>query len=281
MSVWAASAPAGMTTFAPLASVTVPPVAPMPAGGGGGFPPSFSLPPPPQPAQNARIKTAIHFMLIPVKTVADTENYDDFRRNRTERGMAVKMTPMTEEASLTDLIRRAQNGETGALQSVFEVTYEELRMLARGRLQAGGRSSVALDTTALVHECYLRFATAKRLSVEDRVHFFRYAGRAMRSVIVDLARGALRAKRGSGEHAVTLGTTISESTSAGEEQVLHVHEALEELAQVDPRLVQVVEMRYFAGLTEVEIAAALGVTDRTIRRDWEKARMFLAEALAE
>jgi RNA polymerase sigma factor (sigma-70 family) len=78
-----------------------------------------------------------------------------------------------------------------------------------------------------------------------------------------------------------LSTTISESTSAGEEQVLRVHEALEELAQVDPRLVQVVEMRYFAGLTEVEIAGALGVTDRTIRRDWEKARMLLAEALAD
>ncbi len=184
------------------------------------------------------------------------------------------------ESSLTDLIQRAQNGEAGALQSVFEVTYEELRMLARSRLQSGGRSA-ALDTTALVHECYLRFATAKRLSVEDRVHFFRYAGRAMRSVIVDLARGALRVKRGSGANPVTLGTTISESTSAGEEQVLRVHEALEELAEVDPRLVQVVEMRYFAGLTEGEIAGALGVTDRTVRRDWEKARLLLAEALAD
>jgi RNA polymerase sigma factor (TIGR02999 family) len=187
---------------------------------------------------------------------------------------------MVEELSLTDLIQRAQNGEAGALQSMFEVTYDELRLLARGRLQGGGRSA-SLDTTALVHECYLRFATAKRLSVEDRVHFFRYAGRAMRCVIVDLARGAVRTKRGSGAQPVSLSTTISESTSAGEEQVLRVHEALEELAQVDPRLVQVVEMRYFAGLTEPEIAAALGLTDRTIRRDWEKAKLLLAEALAE
>jgi RNA polymerase sigma factor (TIGR02999 family) len=186
---------------------------------------------------------------------------------------------MREDASLTDLIRRAQNGETGALQSVFEITYEELRRLARSRLQGNDRAG-ALDTTGLVHECYLRFAAAKRLSVEDRVHFFRYAGSAMRSVIVDMARGALRAKRGSGEHHVTLSTTISESTSAGEEQVLRVHEALDDLAQIDPRLVQVVEMRYFAGMTETEIAAALGVTDRTIRRDWEKARLLLAQALA-
>ncbi|HEX6397267.1 MAG TPA: ECF-type sigma factor [Steroidobacteraceae bacterium] len=191
---------------------------------------------------------------------------------------------MVEEASLTDLIHRAQNGEAGALQSVFEVTYEELRQLARGRLRSAGRVA-ALDTTALVHECYLRFANAKRLSVEDRVHFFRYAGRAMRSVIVDLARGALRAKRGSGEAHVSLSTTLVEasgaSTSAGEELVLRVHEALEELAQVDPRLVQVVEMRYFAGLTEGEIGAALGVTERTVRRDWEKARLLLAEVLGQ
>lgn len=183
---------------------------------------------------------------------------------------------MSCEALLGDLIRRAQNGETGALQSVFAITYEELRRLARGRLQGTDRS---LDTTALVHECYLRFAAAKRLSVEDRVHFFRYAGTAMRSVIVDVARGALRAKRGAGADAVPLSTTISESMTAGEEQVLRVHEALDELAQVDPRLVQVVEMRYFAGMTETEIAAALGVTDRTIRRDWEKARLLLAQAL--
>lgn len=190
------------------------------------------------------------------------------------------MSAMSEQqTSLTDLIRRVQDGETGALQSVFELTYQELRHLARNRLQTVERVAV-LDTTGLVHECYLRLATAKRLAVEDRVHFFRYAGRAMRSVIVDMARGALRAKRGSGERPLSLSTTISESTTAGEEQVLRVHEALDDLAQVDPRLVQVVEMRYFAGMTEADIAAALGVTDRTIRRDWEKARLLLAQALA-
>jgi RNA polymerase sigma factor (TIGR02999 family) len=184
-----------------------------------------------------------------------------------------------QQTSLTDLIRRAQDGETGALQSVFELTYDDLRRMARNRLQMTERAAV-LDTTGLVHECYLRLANAKQLAVEDRAHFFRYAGRAMRSVIVDMARGALRGKRGSGQKPVFLSTTISESTSAGEEQVLQVHEALDDLAQIDPRLVQVVEMRYFAGMTEADIAAALGVTDRTIRRDWEKARLLLAQALA-
>jgi RNA polymerase sigma factor (TIGR02999 family) len=184
-----------------------------------------------------------------------------------------------QQTSLTDLIRRVHDGETGALQSVFELTYDELRRLARNRLQTVQRAAV-LDTTMLVHECYLRLASAKKLAVEDRVHFFRYAGRAMRCVIVDMARGALRTKRGSGERPLALSTTICESTSAAEEEVLRVHDALDDLAQVDPRLVQVVEMRYFAGMTEADIAAALGVTDRTIRRDWEKARLLLAQALA-
>jgi RNA polymerase sigma factor (TIGR02999 family) len=189
-------------------------------------------------------------------------------------------TVSEQQTSLTDLIRRVHDGETGALQSVFELTYDELRRLARYRLQTVERAAV-LDTTGLVHECYLRLASAKKLAVEDRVHFFRYAGRAMRCVIVDMARGALRTKRGNGERPLSLSTTICESTSAAaEEEVLSVHDALDDLAQIDPRLVQVVEMRYFAGMTEADIATALGVTDRTIRRDWEKARLLLARALA-
>ena len=189
-------------------------------------------------------------------------------------------TVSEQQTSLTDLIRRVHDGETGALQSVFELTYDELRRLARYRLQTVERAAV-LDTTGLVHECYLRLASAKKLAVEDRVHFFRYAGRAMRCVIVDMARGALRTKRGNGERPLSLSTTICESTSAAaEEEVLSVHDALDDLAQIDPRLVQVVEMRYFAGMTEADIATALGVTDRTIRQDWEKARLLLARALA-
>src|SRR4029079_876811 len=189
-------------------------------------------------------------------------------------------TVSEQQTSLTDLIRRVHDGETGALQSVFELTYDELRRLARYRLQTVERAAV-LDTTGLVHECYLRLASAKTLAVEDRVHFFRYAGRAMRCVIVDMARGALRTKRGNGERPLSLSTTICESTSAAaEEEVLSVHDALDDLAQIDPRLVQVVEMRYFAGMTEADIATALGGAARTIRRDWEKARLLLARALA-
>jgi RNA polymerase sigma factor (TIGR02999 family) len=181
--------------------------------------------------------------------------------------------------SLTDLIQRARNGESGALQAVFDTTYVELHRMASNRLRPT-RRDVLLDTTALVHECFMRFANAQRLRIEDRVHFFRYAGQVMRSVIVDLARAALAERRGGEARAVTLNTSIAESTSRAEDEIVRVHEALEELAQFDPRLVHVVELRYFAGLTEVEVAEALGVTDRTVRRDWEKARLLLAKALA-
>ena len=186
---------------------------------------------------------------------------------------------MTDAASLTDLIRSARGGDSAALQSVFQVTYDELRRMAHNRLRVVNRNTL-LDTTALVHECFIRFANAKQLAAGDRVHFFRYAGQAMRSVIVDLARASLAERRGGAADHLPLSTTIGDSLAAGEQEVLRVHEALDGLAQFDGRLVQVVEMRYFAGMTEIEIAEVLGVTERTVRRDWEKARLLLAQALA-
>jgi RNA polymerase sigma factor (TIGR02999 family) len=184
---------------------------------------------------------------------------------------------MADAASLTDLIHSARS--SAALQSVFQLTYDELRRMAHNRLRVVNRNTL-LDTTALVHECFIRFANAKQLAASDRVHFFRYAGQAMRSVIVDLARASLAERRGGAADHVPLNTTIGDSVAAGEQEVLRVHEALDGLAQYDGRLIQVVEMRYFAGMTEAEIAEALGITDRTVRRDWEKARLLLAQALA-
>ena len=177
------------------------------------------------------------------------------------------------------MIRRAQSGDGVALQSVFESTYEELRRMARNRLRPHERD-VVLDTTSLVHECFLRFADAERLTIADRLHFFRYAGHAMRSVIVDLARASLAERRGGGATLQPLSTTIGDSAAAGEQQILRIHEALDDLAKYDPRLVQVVEMRYFSGMTEKEVAGALGLSDRTVRRDWEKARLLLAQELS-
>lgn len=181
--------------------------------------------------------------------------------------------------NLTELIHLAQGGDAQAVDALFQATYPELRRLARARLRSGGRHTL-LDTTSVVHEWYVRFVRAGRLRLEDRTHFMRYAGRAMRTVIVDFARKRGAARRGGGADKEGLALREAEGAAAGEEQILKVHEAVEQLARLDPRMAQVVELRYFVGLTEEEIAGILGLTDRTVRRDWEKARLFLAEALA-
>lgn len=185
---------------------------------------------------------------------------------------------MSDAASLTDLLQDAQQGDRAALRSVFDVMYQELRVVARKRLAQNVRNTF-LDTTALVHESYLRLVNSERLPVASRRHFMRYAGHVMRSVIVDFVREGLAQRRGGDAPHVTLDSQLIDGAQPGESEILRVNDALEELARRDPRLVQVVEMRYFAGMTETEIADALDITDRTVRRDWEKARVLLAEAL--
>lgn len=183
------------------------------------------------------------------------------------------------ETSLTDLIRLASDGDEAALRQLFDATYKDLHRLARMRLTHNARG-VLLDTTSLVHESYLRFASAGELNVTGKQHFLRYAANVMRSVIVDYVRERKAQRRGGEAPHLTLNTQAQAEGLDGGDEILRVHEALEELSRYDPRLVRVVEMRYFAGMTENEIADALGITDRTVRRDWEKARLLLAEALA-
>jgi RNA polymerase sigma factor (TIGR02999 family) len=155
--------------------------------------------------------------------------------------------------------------------------YRQLRMLARARLRRGGRETL-LDTTALVHEAYLRIAGVAMDSAEQR-SFFAYASRTMRSVIVDFARKRQTERRGGDVCIVTLIGSLAERQPAAADDIVRVHEALDELARIDARLAQVVEMRYFAGLAELQIAQALGISERTVRRDWDKARLLLARVL--
>jgi len=185
---------------------------------------------------------------------------------------------MTESPNLTELIHRAQGGDGRAVDDLFQATYPELRRLARARLRSGGRHTL-LDTTSLVHEWYIRFVRSGRVRIEDRQHFMRYAGRAMRTVIVDFARRRAAARRGGGVVKVSDTAEQARAGGEGEQEILRVHEALDQLERLEPRMARVVELRYFVGLTEQEIALTLGLTDRTVRRDWEKARLLLAEAL--
>lgn len=179
---------------------------------------------------------------------------------------------------ITALLQRAGAGERGALDEIFELLYPELRRLAHTRLAGHVRDS-AMDTSVLVHECYLKLVGGRQLTPQDRAHFLGYAAHAMRSVIVGTVSAARRDRRGGDAVHVTMSTSLLEGVAAAEDDILDVDAALADLARLDERLARVVEMRYFGGLSEIEIAAALGVTDRTVRRDWEKARLLLATAL--
>ncbi len=179
---------------------------------------------------------------------------------------------------VTGLIERARGGDRAAFDRLFELLYPELRRIAHARLSRNVRDTL-LDTTALVNECYLKFAQAERLTPGDRVHFLAYAANVMRSIIVDAARAGLAQRRGGDAEHVTLNTEAAEGAQSPEDEILDVDAALTELAKLDPRLVRVVEMRYFGGMKDSEIAQALGLTDRTVRRDWEKARLLLGKAL--
>src|ERR1700681_2654350 len=179
---------------------------------------------------------------------------------------------------LTVLLGQIRGGDAEARAALFAAAYPELHRMARARLRDGGRS-VVLDTTGLVHESYLRFVRVGELRVEDRRAFFAYASQVMRSVIVNSVRERIAQKRGGSAQPLTLSTQLGATVADGEESIMKVHEALEELAKVEPRMAQVVEMRYFGGYSEREMAETLGVTERTVERDWEKARLILAAAL--
>ena len=179
---------------------------------------------------------------------------------------------------LATLFANARAGDQQAIGQIFSLLYPDLKAIARSRLRRNQRLTM-LDTTVLVHESFLRFEKLGQVALADRQHFLAYAARVIRNVIVDIVRHEHADKRGGGAAVRTLDTSFMETVADDGRDVIAVAEALETLAVMDARLASVVEMRYFAGFTEDEIASALGVTARTVRRDWEKARALLAVAL--
>lgn len=179
---------------------------------------------------------------------------------------------------VTLLIERARGGDRDAFDRIFELLYPELRQIAHRRLALNAREGL-IDTTALVNECYLKFSKRHELKPADRTHFLAYSATVMRSIVVDAARARRTERSGSGADPMTLDTALMASVPAPEDEILDVHAALDELGQVDPRLARVVEMRYFGGMEDAEIAEVLGLSTRTVSRDWEKARLLLAHAL--
>jgi len=175
-------------------------------------------------------------------------------------------------AELDRLFAAHAAGDGDAFRALVERLYGELKRIAHGQLR-GGRPA-ALETTALVHEAYVKLASGQGRPARDREHFFAVCARAMRHLVVDHVRAAKSGKRGAGEAALTLDTSIH-LVAAAQGDVARVHEALERLEAVNPALVQLVELRVFAGFTESEIAELTSASLRTVQRDWQRARAWL------
>ncbi len=186
--------------------------------------------------------------------------------------------PIDQPANDHDDSQVLQTGRRDSLDSLMPLVYEHLRNIARHHLSMR-EGEATLSTTGLVHEAYLKLVDQSRIAWSDRAHFFALASVAMRHVLVDRARARLADKR----EGVLFRVTFDNELMAGDSQpqaLLEINDALDRLAAVEPRLAKTVECRFFGGLSEEETATALGVTTRTVQRDWAKARMLLRRALS-
>ena len=184
---------------------------------------------------------------------------------------------MTKSHEVTQLLHELRGGDEAAIGKLVPLVYEDLRRIARRQL-LGERSDHTLSTTALVHEAYFRLVDLDRVEWQDRAHFCAVAAQAMRRILVDYARRRNAQKRGGGQSHLSL----DENRIAVDDQaelVLSLDQALTRLAALDERLALVVEYRYFGGLNEEEAAEVLGVSARTVRRDWSKAKAWLFKEL--
>src|SRR5262249_43009740 len=174
-----------------------------------------------------------------------------------------------DQSGITELLADLRAGRREAFDQILPLVYHELRHAARRELAA--RPSDTLSTTALVHELYLKFSHARRAEWQNRAHFLSVAAVAMRHILVDRARRRLAEQRGGAHRTITLADALV-AVDNNAESLLELHEALDHLSTLDQRLARVVECRFFGGMTEQETAEALGITERTVRRDWVKAR---------
>jgi RNA polymerase sigma factor (TIGR02999 family) len=174
---------------------------------------------------------------------------------------------------ITGLLVAWQSGDRAAFDRLFDLLYEELRRIAR-RQRRRGFPERTLDTTAVLHEAYLKLVDPDRATIENRRHFMAVAARAMRHIVVDHARRRQALKRGEGA-AVTLEDVPADDAGPGSVDLIAIDAALARLEALDERLGKVVELRYFGGLSVEETAEALATSPRTVKRDWQRARAFL------
>ena len=198
--------------------------------------------------------------------------------------MAITDTALRAESpeSITRLLIDAQAGENGAWNRIYGLLYDDLHRIARAQIRQ--RTTGRISATSLVNESWLRLSGA-HFTVENRRHFTALIARAMRFVLMDEVRKGLAEKRGDGQRAMSLDEDIDVAQDSAQDgallEMVALDAALTRLSRLDARLGQLVELRYFAGLDDNEIAEALGVTDRTLRRDWRKARAFMLTQLGD
>lgn len=180
---------------------------------------------------------------------------------------------MPGSTEIADAMRAVDARDISALDRAFAAFYPELKKIARARLR-GADLQGGMETTALVHESYLKLASGPEIATGDRLQFFAYSSRVLRSIVIDLVREQRAQRRGGDRDIVTLDTAAGELPAGGAD-VERVNDALEDLLRLDPALARLVEMRFFGGLSEDEMADALGVSKRTVSREWQKARAVL------
>ncbi len=180
---------------------------------------------------------------------------------------------------ITRLLVAAREGESSAMDELFPLVYDELHGMAHGRLRRRSPGQT-LNTTALVHEAYLKLVDQTRAQWNDRSHFLAVASVAMRHILVDYARRRSARKRGGPERDVTF-DDMQPGVISRAEEILAIDQALGSLAELSERLAKLVELRFFGGLSVVETAEVLEVSERTVKRDWRKARAFLYRALSD
>lgn len=184
--------------------------------------------------------------------------------------------PSTQE--ITQLLLAWSDGDRAALERLMPLVYDELRRIA-GRYMRGQRAGHTLQTTALVNEAYLKLIDSSRVNWQNRTHFFAISAQLMRRVLVDFARAKNSLKRGGERIQISLDERIEARAGEPETDLVALDEALEALAKLNQRQSQIVELRYFGGLTEEEIAETLNISTRTVRRDWSAARAWLFRTL--
>ena len=189
------------------------------------------------------------------------------------------MTSRAGRTEVAEALRAVDERDNSALDRAFAAYYPELKKIAHARLRGSGLQG-ALETTALVHDSYVKLAGGPDIAIADRLQFFAYSSRVLRSIVVDLVREQRALRRGGDKEIVTL-DTASVAGIAATVDVEAVNDALDDLARLDPALARLVEMRFFGGMTEDEIAGALAVSRRTVTREWQKARALLLTLISD